>query len=84
LPAAASAESKRLLRERVAPPVAPASPGPTANATLFGRSFFLGDRLLDDTKLRRDYPSLERLRLSDVKPILEQYYRFRFSDYRFV
>jgi nucleoside-diphosphate-sugar epimerase len=84
LPAAASGRFKRLLFGRDAPRVAPVSDGPTANAALFGRSYFAEDRLVQATKWRRDFPTLELSRLPDVKPILERYYRFRFSDGAFV
>jgi len=56
----------------------------TPNTAVFGTPYFAADRLVCETKCRRNYPTLKLSRVSDVKPVLEEYYRFRFSDCRFV
>ena len=55
----------------------------TPNTAVFGTPYFAADRLVCETKCRRNYPTLKLSRVSDVKPVLEEYYRFRFSDDRF-
>ena len=54
----------------------------TENTALLGRPYFAQNRLVSDAKFRREFPEERLSRVSDVTPVLEKYYRFRFSDCR--
>lgn len=84
LPRAFFDRESRLLAEQPKAPARPRSPVRPLNTALLGRSFFAEDRLVCDKKCRRDYPTLKLTRVSDVRPVLDDYNRFRFSDCRFV
>jgi nucleoside-diphosphate-sugar epimerase len=72
----------RKAERTVRPVAASAAEQRRANAKLFAKPFFAEDRLLSDAKWRRDCPTFQLSRLSEVKDVLAEYYRARFPDDR--